>query len=161
MKTEEIQALINCPKRLYNKPRKSSKVLKGSERNDFKLISKSDKDIIFRVFMRKSIIFPENFSIGLVYLTPSNQDVTLLRYNGIHQHKNKVINNNQFENFHIHQATCEALSEGFAAESYAIETRDYDTYEKALFCFWKDIKIQEDIDLYFDLANIDQLKLDF
>lgn len=163
MKNEEIQNLINCPKLILENPRKTSKTLQGSERNDFKLVAQNDQALIFRVFMRQNIKFPEHFSIGLEYTTPDNKDIKLVRYNGFHQHTNKVINTDKFEDFHIHTATQDALEEGLAAETFAIITKDYDTFEKALLSFWKDVNIIEDIYKYFDFLvdiNIRQLKLD-
>ena len=161
MDNNEILHIINAPKKIIKNPKKEPKVVNGSYRNDFEVALIENENIILKVHLRKNNKFSENFSIILSYFVPELQkDVILLRYNGVHgYHKNKVIDDNDFESFHIHQATSEAISEGYNAECWAYETKDYTTFEEAATKFWEYIKIQDDMQKFFKDFKIVQLML--
>lgn len=165
MKNEELQTLLNCPKVISEKPKKAFSVRQGSEHNDFKLISIDNNELNFRVFMRKNSKFSENFSVGLEYIVKGlEDDIKLVRFNGVHKHINKIINDEKFETFHVHTVTQQAIEEGLKPESYAIITEEYKTFEEALILFWKRVNIQDDIHTYFPYLNdskYPQLKLIF
>ena len=63
---QEIEKLINCPKRIIESPKKELQLVNGHWRNDMELQS-DDGEYNFSVFMRKNEDFEENFSIGLIY----------------------------------------------------------------------------------------------
>ena len=154
MKNDEIQSLISCQKVITEKPKKAFAVRQGSEHNDFKLMDLDTNELNFRVFLRKNTKFPENFSVGLEYTVQSSEDdIKLVRFNGVHKHSNNIINEEKFETFHIHTATHEAIEEKLKPESYAIITEEYKTFEEALILFWQKINIQDDINTYFPYLN--------
>jgi hypothetical protein len=97
-------------------------------------VRSKDGKVKFTVFMRINEMLQENFSVGLVY-HPTDEPVTicLLRCNGQHGlHKNRVINDAQFDGFHIHQATEEAIAADLAPEQYAELTTEYASYQQGL-----------------------------
>ena len=81
---DELAALINCSKQVVEPPRKEMLLEGKMKRNDMALKSVDGKHA-FRVFMRQSDEFSEDFSIGLVYL-PNEEpgSFILLRCNGKH-----------------------------------------------------------------------------
>ncbi len=86
----ELQALLVVPKLISEPPRREMKLDRGHWRNDMRLRSvEGDRD--FRVFMRKSEEFPENFSIGLTYRpNDGGEEIPLLRCNGPHGEFNRT-----------------------------------------------------------------------
>ena len=105
----------------------------GHFRNDMRLVSNSPP-AEFRVFMRKSVDFVENFSIGLVYRpNDGSGEVTLLRCNGRHGgfDENSDPEHSHW-GFHIHRASAEMIEAGLRAEKLAAATREYASYEEAL-----------------------------
>ena len=78
----EIDELIACPKRVSDAPRREMKSVGSHRRNDMKLVSSDSAERQFSVFMRQNEDFPENFSIGLKYLSAEDRgEITLLRCN--------------------------------------------------------------------------------
>jgi hypothetical protein len=61
----ELEALITCPKQVVDAPRREMRLDGKMKRNDMTLKS-ADGKLSFRVFMRQSDEFPENFSVGLM-----------------------------------------------------------------------------------------------
>ena len=151
MNNERILYIINSPKRITKPPKKKTPLVNGSYRNDFEVALLEDENIKLEVRFRKNQKFSENFSIILAYNNQELQkEMILLRYNGVHgYHKNKIIDYKEFDSFHIHKATSEAIKQGYNAECWAYDTKDYTTFEEAATKFWQDIKIQDDIDKFF------------
>ncbi len=151
MDNERILYIINSPKIITKQPKKKTSLINGSYRNDFEVALIADKNVKLNVHFRKNEKFSENFSIILEYNNQELQKrIILLRYNGAHgYHKNKIIDDNEFESFHIHRATNEAIKQGYNPECWAYATKDYTTFEEAATKFWQDIKIQDDIDKFF------------
>ncbi|NLC53950.1 MAG: hypothetical protein GX770_08295 [Firmicutes bacterium] len=115
---EFIHFLISCPKRIKEAPKKEMVCEKGHLRNNMKLIS-DDGKFEFEVFIRVNQAFPENFSIGLVYIPRDGTSrITLLRYNGPHGPQNSI--DSHHASSHIHIATEENISKGLRAEKSAI-----------------------------------------
>jgi len=81
---DELESLILCPKQVDEPPRREMRLDGKHKRNDMTLKSMDGKHC-FRVFMRQSEEFSENFSVGLVYL-PSEEpgSFQLIRCNGQH-----------------------------------------------------------------------------
>jgi len=81
---EEIQKLIEMPKRITVRPQRQMQLTYKHYRNNMKLES-TDGQFNFSVFMRRSEDFHENFSIGLVYHQKDDpREIHLLRCNGPH-----------------------------------------------------------------------------
>jgi hypothetical protein len=80
----EIDRLITCPKEIVDPPRREMKLEGKMKRNEMTLRSADNKQE-FRVFMRQTEEFQENFSIGLVYLPHEDPgEFILIRCNGQH-----------------------------------------------------------------------------
>lgn len=154
---EFINFLISCPKRIKEAPKKEMVCEKGHLRNNMKLIS-DDGKFEFEVFIRVNQAFPENFSIGLVYIPRDGTSrITLLRYNGPHGPQNSI--DSHHASSHIHIATEENISKGLRAEKSAILTTEYATYQDAIYFFVKKCGIME-ADKYFRYINNQQTLFD-
>ncbi|MDD3593945.1 MAG: hypothetical protein PHX18_04895 [Candidatus Gastranaerophilales bacterium] len=161
MEDKQISELISAPKKIIKNPKKETKLIQGSYRNDFELALIDNTKVTFKVHLRKNKKFSENFSVILSYFAPElNKDIFLVRYNGSHGiHKNKIIDDEVLGSFHIHKATSEALREGYNAECWAFESNDYKTFEEAVTRFWQDMNIQDDINKFFGDYKVVQLFL--
>jgi hypothetical protein len=151
----EIDELITCRKRITHPPRKEMIQDSAHRRNDFKCEG-IEGDDRFRVFMRQNLAFPENFSIGLVYLCDDGSEVTLLRCNGPH---GPVVDDplatgpNSHVCFHIHQAQAAIIEAGLRPEAGAVATTKYGTFEDALAYFVRRCGIEEAEQYFFSLRN--------
>lgn len=161
MKREIVNALIHCAKTIKTAPKKTMTTDPKSEytlRNDFSCLSEDGKQ--FDVFMRENAKLPYLFSIGLRYRAEEGA-VILCRYNGKHPHRNKVADNSQFNNYHIHKIYDEQLSGGTDESLDADETNDYVTFDEALYCFLRDCNIREWKTYFPNLENeVNQMKIE-
>ena len=142
MDTELIRSLISCEKEIKTAPRKAMAPDPRNEftfRNDFTCVSKAG--IVFEVFMRINTKFPYLFSIGLRYKSQEGS-FTICRYNGKHPHRNKIANREQFDDFHIHRLYDIQLSDGSDSILDAEPTRDYASFDEALFTFLNECHIK-------------------
>lgn len=156
----ELDALISCPKRITEPPRREMKLEKGHFRNDMKLTSLDGKTE-FTVFMRINEQFRENFSIGLT-ASPKDDPGTfcLLRCNGPHgEHTNIGFEDDHpHYGYHIHRADPEFLKAGMLPEKFAEKTESYATYEEALVHF---VKVTNIVNATQYLTLHNQLALNF
>lgn len=160
MDNERILHLIKAPKKIIKKPTRETKLIKGSYRNDFEVALLENESTKLKVHLRKNKKFSEHFSVILTYFVPElGKDIILLRYNGVHIHKNKIIDREEFDSFHIHQATAEAISAGFNSECWAYDAKDYKSFEEAVNKFWEDVGIEDDINKFFKDCKVVQLFL--
>lgn len=156
---ELIADLIGCPKTIAQGPSKEMRVEQGTRRNGMKLLS-ADGERAYTVFMRVNDAFPENFSIGLVFL-PKDEARTyvLLRYNGPHGAVRLDLHEPVYHAVpHKHKATNESISSGRRPECNVELTQSYVSYEEALAAFVRDVNITNIEQFMPDLL---QLKLDF
>lgn len=92
----------------------------------------------FRVIVRKGRSSTLDFSVILGFLPQkSNTLFRLCRYNGKHQHSNRL-EGEEFYDFHIHQATERYQHSGYREDTYAEPTDRYSTVEQALQCMFDD-----------------------
>ena len=105
-------------------------------RNDFE-VAAEEGEHNFSVFLRQSIDFPENFSVGLTYESPEeHHSICLLRCNGPHgDHANLPSEPPHHFRFHLHLARNEAMEAGIRTEFFAEETDSYATFEEAVVYF--------------------------
>lgn len=88
---DEIDDLIALPKIVTDPPRRDIRLDRGHQRNDFRLTD-GDGKLHFRAFLRRNEDFPENFSIGLVFLPGDvSGELPLLRCNGPHGTTNESL----------------------------------------------------------------------
>lgn len=154
---KEIDLLIKCEKEIVEPPRKEMKIERGSKRNSMKLKSRKG-DCFFRVFMRQSVTFPEEFSIGLQYLpVDEKEDLMLIRCNGKHSTYKEGHPPHHYV-FHIHKAKEDNIKKGKRPEFGGEMTKEYASFEQALSYFLKLVNV---INAGEHFNDIDQIEIDF
>lgn len=103
------------------------------KRNDMTLQSAEGRHS-FRVFLRQSDEFPENFSIGLIY-APGEEpgSFQLIRYNG--QHGGERVHPHHAV-FHIHRSKADDINAGILEPRHIEQSTAYASFRQALahFC---------------------------
>lgn len=123
-----LDDLIKTPKKILEPSKKEMRLENKHYRNEFKCESQNG-EFLFNVFLRQSVDFSENFSIGLRYLPKDDESVILCRFNGPHggwkdsPHHWKP---------HIHLAKRENMEKGLSSESYVEITSRYTTFYDAV-----------------------------
>lgn len=148
----EIDDLISCQKQVSVPPKREMTLIGADWRNDAKLIASNGTDGVFQVFIRKSEVFPENFSIGLMYNPQDDPEaITLFRCNGRHGDFNASIDpDHPHCFFHIHRASEEAIEAGCKPEKFAFKTTEFASFEEALQYFVKAINLNsKDVEKHF------------
>ena len=153
----QIRNLIACLKRITNKqPRRGYRADGLHQRCELDLQSTNGIGGIFKVFMRRSTVFIENFSIGLRY--PSDNapqgDITLVRYNGPHGETSRAPDGHYAQS-HIHRITAAELAAGsIQPQEKAREiTSRYSTFEQALQVFFGDAGVSNYADYFPELQQ--------
>ena len=145
MTDPEIHALITSPKTIISKePARGYREDNSQRRCDLRLVATTDDATPFRVFIRQSLAFIENFSIGLTYNTsvPASGSITLVRYNGPHGEVSRAPDGH-YDQPHIHRITAEEIAAGSIrpqAKQREITGR-YATLEQAIPVFFQDIAV--------------------
>ncbi len=137
---EDIDILITTPKKIIGSKSKELKIEGRHLKGDFELLS-LDKKHFFRMFIRKSMEFPENFSIGLDYNPKTEKGFPLIRYNGPHYVTEDVIKTEPHYGYHIHKIKEEDIEKNVRKISFCAITDEFDSYEKALNSFIKKVNI--------------------
>jgi hypothetical protein len=97
---------------------------------------------MFIIKLRQNKNTITDFSAILAYQEKgANKDFKLRRYNGKHEHTNKL-ENHKFFDFHVHYATQRYQDAGRKEESYAEETNRYSDIKGAITCLINDCNIQ-------------------
>lgn len=146
---EQLEALVQCLKLIVDPPAVKMKSERGSKRNGMVLQSQ-DGNHRFRVFMRQSEDFEENFSIGLDYLPKdASGSFCLLRCNGKHNghqaHPHHL-------SFHVHRVKADDVNNGNKQERHIEVTTEYAAYRDGLAYFLKLINLtlsQDESNRYF------------
>jgi hypothetical protein len=117
------------------------------QRNDMELESLDGKHS-FRVFMRQSLRFSENFSIGMDYLPKDEPgSFCLLRCNGMHG-GHKV--HPHHLHCHVHLSKAEDVNAGLRVERHIDPTTEYAAFRDALRYFLLRANVQSaDLSQYF------------
>ena len=162
-----IQELISCKKRAVKADRKRMVLLNRSYRNDVSLISLDNK-YTFKMFMRYSNDFNEDFSVGLIWTNSDkffdvSKPIILIRYQGPHD-SGQPLNGDIHNDYHIHEITSEDINEGrFLKPSSKETTNKYASFGEAVQSFEADcsvIGLRECIDISQIYKNIPgQVKL--
>lgn len=120
----DIDRLLALRKTVLN-PKARNTEQRGSKRKTFDLEGPQSER--FQMYVRQNLRIPEGYSCGLLFLHPSGEKVTLIRYNGSdHEHSNPLEQGTPipFE-CHIHRATERYIEAGRKAEHYAETTDRY------------------------------------
>lgn len=137
----DIIDLLRCPKEITSHARKDMIIENASERNDMVLQSVKDyytEPQTFKVFIRRSVFLPEDFSIGLIWLPKGSSRIILLRYNGRHG-LNRSVPHQRVP--HIHRLSAQDIQMEKYDPHQAAETDRYYTLEDALSLFLKECNI--------------------
>lgn len=148
MKFDEqlILKLLTCPKEIVEAPGKQ-RLDRGHYRLGFDLQS-IDKQFYFSAFGRYNAMFPENFSVGLVFFPKDEKgSYEILRCNGQHGEHMMFPHHNYF---HIHKITPVAVNDLMREDCFIETTDKYATFEEALRFFVGYIQLKpNDIQKYF------------
>lgn len=136
----EIARLVDCLKTIKEVPRREMKEENRHRRND--LLAASDDGAEFDVFIRQSLDFAEDFSIGLVFRASDGKRITLVRFNGQHEQSPQLFNSNPHFSYHIHKATAENLNAGRLEKHPATVTDRYASLDEAIAEFMTTTNIQ-------------------
>lgn len=157
----EILGLIRSAKTIASKiPSKGYKEEDGHKRCEAVLRTtprKEGNSEEFLVFIRQSLVFIENYSIGLRYNTKDKAlgSITLVRYNGSHGETSQA-KDGHFSQPHIHRLTAAELQSSHASpqEKHRELTDRYLTFEQALKIFFEDIGV-DNYSKYFHGIQMD------
>jgi hypothetical protein len=147
---EELASLIACSKKVVDPPRRDMRVDGKMKRNDMTLKSADGKNS-FRVFIRQSDEFPENFSMGLMY-SPGEEpgSFQLVRCNGQHggerAHPHHAV-------FHIHKCKADDINSGILEPRHIEETTVYASFREALAHFCAIIQMERPDDYFPGLSQ--------
>jgi hypothetical protein len=158
-----IETLLSVPKKLKGRASKLKQDARGTLRFDCRLqCVENNAPHLFKLFIRQSAKLEDSFSIGLEYhCTPCGIDdyLTLMRVNGsTHQHTNKVINNQTFKTFHVHQATSEAIALNLQPEQFASPCSHYRDFRTALSYAWELWHISNPVESIIRFEDDNQLE---
>lgn len=158
---DELQQLIACSKQVVEPPRREMRIDGKMKRNDMTLKSVDGKHA-FRVFMRQSDEFPENFSVGLIY-QPNEEpgSFQLVRCNG--QHGGERVHPHHAV-FHIHRTKADDINAGNMEPRNIEQTNAYASFREALAHFCRMVQLEKPDDHFPGLSQIrlfpeDEVKL--
>ncbi|MCA0448009.1 MAG: hypothetical protein LCH54_17465 [Bacteroidetes bacterium] len=140
---DKIADLINCQKRLTN-PQARVVIKDGHEQINFNVIATDDSGYKFEVYKRKNTRdgMDDDFSCGLLWISPNGEVLTLRRYNGSsHNHRNQLEKNQLGSTHHIHFASEKYIKANKKAEGFAEPSTRYKTLDGALHCLLSDCNI--------------------
>jgi hypothetical protein len=151
-----IDELVTCHKAMLDPPSREFKDENRHRRKDMRLYDIADPKRTFMVFIRQSLEFAEDFSLGLVYLSPDARRLTLIRYNGQHDQSNDPYDRAKTHfQYHIHKATPENLNNGRNDKHPALSSNDYASFEEATAAFLAAINLRhEDVRNHFSGMDI-------
>lgn len=156
-----LQEVITCPKRAIKAERKKMVLDNRHYRNRLDLLS-TDDQYIFRMFMRQSDEFIEDFSIGLIWTNPQkyihvNKSIVMLRCQGPHDGK-QAVGFDLHHDFHTHEISLLDIQEKrFQKPSNRTANNTFRSYEQALMFFIEKcgiINIEDFLELPFDPNQI-------
>ncbi len=146
----ELTTLIACSKQVLNPPRREMRLEGKMKRNDMTLQSVEGRHS-FRVFLRQSDEFPENFSIGLMY-APGEEpgSFQLIRYNG--QHGGERVHPHHAV-FHIHRSKADDINAGILEPRHIEQSTAYASFRQALAHFCAIIRLEKPDDYFPGLSQ--------
>lgn len=133
---DQIRSLIECNKRISRGFRPPIPVIGRYRRADLDLAAVDSPETFF-AFFRQSTEFPENFSVGLDWTSPSDSGrICLIRCNGPHGELRELPTTppHHFKP-HIHLASQDALESGLRPESAVSFATEFSTFEEAVVYF--------------------------
>jgi hypothetical protein len=127
----QIERLLKMPKRVSN-PAARMVLDANHDKRDY-IVQSLDGSENFKIFVRQNKTVADDFSCGLMWVSPGGESMILTRYNGSsHEHPNKLEKQTISFDCHIHLATERYIKASMKPESYATRTSAYKTCEGAL-----------------------------
>ena len=134
---EDLAALRAMPKRATNpQARWLDKPKAAPSHRQRSIEVQGEGDALFKIYQRKSLQDPNDFSCGIRYYRVGATPLTLARYNGPSH-----VHGDIHYRTHIHRATADAISAGRRPESKADKTDRYTTLEGATACLLEEFHI--------------------
>jgi hypothetical protein len=87
------------------------------------------------MFIRQNIDFPENFSVGLVFLADDARKITLIRCNGPHGEFRTGDPDHPHFGTHVHVAEAGRVNSGARDEAGAVPCEEFATLDDAIAFF--------------------------
>lgn len=123
-----IEQLISCQKVITDPPK--DKEARADYTKRIFSMNSLDNQYSFSGFINQNLVFPENFSIGLVYKPKEERgSIVLLRCNGMH---GGTVLNPHHAYCHIHTVQADYLNQGSKVENHIEITTNYSTLEIAI-----------------------------
>lgn len=130
------------------------KVEAKHQKSSCDVISPAESGLLFRVYLRQSLILADNFSCGIEWKSPDGEWITLARYNGSsHPHTNKLDLNEIKNACHVHRITVESIQNGWEYDNFATPCDEYSDLEGAKVCLSRDFYVDNLI------GSLQQLRL--
>lgn len=133
-----LREVLFCDKVAVRADRKRLAFSNRHRRNNVYLVSK-DRKFEYKLFMRQSEDFLEDFSVGLIWTNPANfleitkSSIILLRCQGPHDGK-EPLGFDIHHDYHIHTITAEDLKEKrYQKPSGRMSTSAFSSFEQAIF----------------------------
>ena len=124
----------------------------GHRRCNLTLHAPTDSTVRFEVFIRQTLRYIENFSLGLIYhpRDKGHGAITLVRYNGAHGEQ-MLTPDGHYAQPHIHYLTAEELARGYLQPRALrrVLTDRFSTLEDAIPVFLQDIGVSN-VNTYFE-----------
>ena len=152
-----LREIITCKKHVLKADRKKMILENRHYKNTLYLISDNEQ-YTYKMFMRRSNEFIEDFSIGLIWTNPQNfigigKNIILLRCQGPHDGKQEL-GFDVHHDYHTHEITVSDIEEKrFAKPSNRNLTDAFNSFEQALLYFNKKcdiINMEDFIELSID-----------
>jgi hypothetical protein len=156
--TEELlQEVLYCPKVTVRAERKKMTLSNRHKKNTVYLTSE-DGRYEYKLFLRQSDEFLEDFSVGLIWTNPmhfidiSKNSVILLRCQGPHDGK-EPLGADIHHDYHIHQITMSDFeARRYQKPSGRTVSSEFSSFEQAIFYFINTYHVK-DIEKYMELPE--------
>lgn len=139
---EDLARLIACPKQITARMPSSAHGFKTENKHRHCAMDLTSGEGQFKVFINRHIIYPENFSFGLRYITEDKElgVITLIRYNGTHG-EHAATPDEHYTRPHIHRILAADIAAGNTfPQEHGIEITDkYAGYADGAHAFFTDI----------------------
>ena len=164
---ELINEVIKCSKKAIKAERWSMILKNRSYRNKISLES-IDGKYTYRMFIRQSSEFLEDFSVGLIWTNPQNYSninrlIIMLRCQGPHDSQ-KPLSYDNHHSYHMHKITVDDIEQKrYDKPSFYDEVNKFSSFDEAL-CYFIKICDILDVDKHIKLSEhnneYEQLTLD-
>lgn len=162
-----LNEVISCPKHVIKADRKRMVLENRHYKNKLDIISEDGK-YTFKMFMRQSNEFLEDFSVGLIWTNPQkyiniSKNIILLRCQGPHDGRQEL-GSDIHHDFHIHKISSLDIEEKrYSKPSNRTSTDKFHSFNQAL-CYFIEkcgiLDIEDFIELPFDSIDPNQLTFD-